>query len=116
MNVGEWTKVKKIWESWEATPIWIVLGSLGYFVYGGASGFLATLLYSFFLSLTVLLALIPLIGVLLQLLVAWKVAEPFVFSLTGIWATNLTAVLFAFAFIAGVILNLAILGVVKSGS
>jgi hypothetical protein len=76
---------------WALIALWT---ALGYFVYHGLAGMLAVLALSILYSLATLLALIPFAGVVLQGLVMHFLITPWVFELTGIEATWLTALVF----------------------
>jgi hypothetical protein len=67
--------------------------ALGYFVYRGLDGALAVFILSYLYSLCLLLALIPFVGALIQYLVMDRLVGPWVFSLTGIGPSWLTALL-----------------------
>jgi len=93
------------------------LSALGYFVYGGLGGFLATFLYVILMGLTIILGLIPLLGIPLQVAAAIWLVEPFVFNLAGIHGTLLTAFIFCYHLVIGIIINISItLAVMFGGS
>jgi hypothetical protein len=93
------------------------LSALGYFVYGGLGGFLAIFLYTILMGLTIILGFIPLVGIPLQIAAMIWLIEPFVFNLTGIHGTLLTAFIFGYNFAIGIFINIFItLAVMFSGS
>jgi len=93
------------------------LSTLGYFVYGGLGGFLAIFLYVLLMGLTIILSLIPLFGIPLQVATAIWLIEPFIFNLTGIHGTLLTAFIFGYKLAIGIFINVLItLAVIFGGS
>jgi len=93
------------------------LSALGYFVYGGLGGFLAIFLYTILMGLTIILGFIPLVGIPLQISAMIRLIEPFVFNLTGIHGTLLTAFIFGYNLAVGIFINIFItLAVMFGGS
>jgi hypothetical protein len=87
--------------------IFLVLwAAIGYFVYGGMAGTMAMVILWILYGLATLLAMIPFAGVIVQGLVMFFVINPWVTSLTGIGGSWLTAVMFAFSIIYGIIITI----------
>lgn len=71
----------------------LVFMILAYFVYDSWTASLAIFVLSFLGGLTILIGIIPLAGVFLQYWIYTEYLLPFVFDLTGIYATWLTTVI-----------------------
>jgi hypothetical protein len=71
----------------------LLWSALGYFVYGGLGGALAIIILYFLYAFCIFLAVIPFAGVAIQYFVSVRLVNPWVFSLTGIGSTWLTAVM-----------------------
>jgi hypothetical protein len=89
--------------SWLLTILWV---ALGYFVYGGFSGALAILVLSLLFSVTILVSLIPFVGVVIQGLIMNYWIVPWTFGVTGITATWLTGIIFWINIIIGLIFTI----------
>ncbi len=80
--------------------------ALGYFVYGGLDGALAVFILSILYGLCLFLALIPFAGALIQYLIMDRLVTPWVFSLTRIGPTWLTALMFWVTLAEGAVFTL----------
>lgn len=77
---------------WEL-PLVLLWPALGFFVYGDLRGALAIFVLDSLYALCLFLALIPFAGAAIQYFVMDWLVTPWVFSLTGIGSTWLTAVM-----------------------
>lgn len=84
----------------------LLLSCLGYFIYGGVDGFVATLAYNIGLSFLSLTGFIPLIGTIIYCLVGWFWWQPLIFGFSGIYSTWLTNLIFAIGAIISAIYGL----------
>ena len=64
--------------------------ALGFFVYGGLTGAFGMIVFGGLCTLTVLIGLVPYVGVFIQMLVLFMFVVPFVFEWTGLYHTWLT--------------------------
>ena len=71
-----------------------LIASLGYFVYDGLHGVFGIVILSIVLGITTLIALIPFAGFLVQIVIMYSLAIPWIFEFTGLTGTWLTSVIF----------------------
>jgi hypothetical protein len=89
--------------------VWLVIfASLGYFVYGGTPGAIAVVVVSFVYGLTIIIALIPYVGFLVQIAAIHYYVWPWVSEFTHIQGTWLTDILWVITIIAGFIYTVSI--------
>ena len=81
------------------------LGAIGYFVYEGFGGFFGICILCVLFGFLMILALIPYIGVLIQVSLAYFVIMPWVFSFTSIYPTWLTLLILIICGILGGIIT-----------
>ncbi len=87
-------------------PLSVILAIIGYFVYGGWTGCLGIILLSFILGWVCALGLIPILGPILYWLIATKMVIPWIFNLTGIYATGLTGFIYWLYFALSIVMGI----------
>lgn len=86
----------------------LFLCSVGYFVYGGFTGFLGTFLYTVSMGAVLFVSVVPFAGFVLQFIVGKYYVEAVVLSLTKMTPTLLTNVIFMAFLALGFIANISI--------
>ena len=91
----------------------ILFGCIGYFVYGGFEGFLATFITAFIvIGFICICSIIPIIGWIGSSIITYFWLIPKIFDLTGIHWTWLITIIFSFAVLIGLMVTITFLIIV----